>query len=334
MTINVFIRKYLWFVVLIGIAIYLYFFHFSSGTIDPSSKKFAIVDTSKVTSISISRDSTIISLNKTSRGWIFNNGISTRENSVEALMNVLISIDAGSPLPRAITDSLSSVIESEGIKVEIYCGEDLEKSYSVLFTSKFNIGAIGKLTTSSKGFMLHIPGFKGDIISLFVLDPDYWKSNKLFIAEINQIASIGVEIPNNPEKSFLVSLDENGIQLKSTYFDKNIEGFDKVAVENFIMGLTNLTFERFLSKTSPEERAAILLSQPEQIFTITLTNSKKLVLKTYPIPVDEYRDEFGRTIKFDLNRLYISFNNDAILAVATYMVFDPVLKDISSFRLK
>jgi biopolymer transport protein ExbD len=98
--------------------------------------------------------------------------------------------------------------------------------------------------------------------------------------------------------------------------------------------LSDLSYERLLNKSSAEEKAAIVLSQPEQIFTITLTNRNKIVLKTYPIPIDEYRDEFGRTVKFDLNRLYISFNNDAIIAIANYVAFDPVLKDLSSFRLK
>ncbi len=333
MTLRVFIRKYLWYIALIGIAIYLYLFHFSSGT-NPSNKEFAVADTSKITTITMSSDSMSISLNRIDKVWMLNNSFLIRDDAVKALMNVLTCIGAGSPVPNAVSDSLTALVTSKGIKVEIYNGEKIEKKYTILSTETLNLGTIGKLNNSRIAFTLQIPGFKGDISSLFVLDPDYWKSNRLFIADVRQIARIDVEIPNNPEKSFSVSLDEKGIQLKATYYDRYIERFDTTGVENFIMGLAGLTFERFLSKSSIEERAAIILSQPEQIFTITLTNNKRLVLKTFPIPVDEYRDEFGRTVKFDLNRLYISFNNDAILAIATYMVFDPVLKDLSSFGMK
>jgi len=334
MSVKVFIRKYLWFIILLGVAIYLYFSHFSSGTINPSNRNFATTDTSKVTSITISNDSLELFINRTEKGWMLNNSFSTRTDAIRAILNVITRLEAGSPLPHSIADSLKSEIKAKGLKIEIYNDNKVAKSYTLLFTKKLNLGAVGILNGSRIAFTLHIPNFSGDVASLFVLDPDYWKSNKLFIADINQIASIDVEIPNKPEKSFSVSIDDNGIHLKASYFDKEIERFDTLAVGKFIVGLTGLTFEKYISKASKEERAAILLSQPDQIFTITLINRQKLLLKTYPIPVDEYRDEFGRTVKFDLNRLYISFNNDAIIAVATYVVFDPVLKDLSSFRVK
>lgn len=334
MTVAVFIRKYIWLVALFAIAIYLYIFHFNSGTINPSNKEFALTDTSSITSITFGNDSAMIKLNKTNEGWMLNENFKTREDAVKALLNVLTRINVGVPISNTIHDSLASSLESKGIKVNIYSGEEVVKSFSIGTTKTLNLGAIGKLKGSRMAFTLQTPGFKGDVSSLFILDSDYWKSNRLFIAEISQIARIDVETPNNPEKSFSVSLDKKGIHLKASYFDRNIERFDTASLANFVICLTDLSFERLLGKSSTAERAAIVLSQPEQIFTITLTNNIKLTLKTYPIPVDEYRDEFGRTVKFDLNRLYISFNNDAIIAIANYTVFDPVLKDLSSFRIK
>lgn len=333
MTLRVFLRKYIWFIAIIGIAIYFVVFHFDSSTFNPSNKEFAVADTSEITSILISNDSLQINLSKTAKGWMINDYYSTRYDAVKAILNVVSHLSAGVPIPKSVNDSLSANLDANGIRVVIKEGDKELKSYTVQSTKTLNLGAFGKLSGAKMMFTLQIPGFNGDIASLFVLDADYWKSNRLFIAEINQMVQIEVEIPNNPEKSFSLSLDKSGIHLKATYFDQEIKNFDPDVVENFIYGLSNLSFEKLLNESS-EERAAIVLSQPEQIFTITLTNGNKLVLKTYPIPVDEYRDEFGRTVKFDLNRLYISFNNDKIIAVASYMVFDPVLKDLSSFRIK
>ncbi len=334
MTVIVFIRKYIWFIALFAIAIYLYIFHFSSGTINPSNKNFGVIDTSEITSISFGNDSLSINLNRTNEGWMLNGNYKTRSDAVKALLNVITRIEAGIPVAKTVSDSLGKALEAKGTKVNIFKNEKIIKSYTIHFTETLKLGAIGKLKSSKMCFTLQIPGFKGNIASLFVLDPDYWKSNRLFIAEISQIARIDVEIPNSPEKSFSVSLDKKGIHLKASYFDRNIEKFDTASLANFVLCLTDLSFDKILGKTSTSERAAIVLSQPDQIFTITLTNNNRLVLKTYPIPVDEYRDEFGRTIKFDLNRLYISFNNDAIIAIANYTAFDPVLKDLSSFRFK
>jgi hypothetical protein len=328
------ISKYLWLIILICIALYLLIFQFKSGTINPASRNFSILDTSGINQIILSNGSVTINLNRADNGWQLDNSLKVRDDAIRALMNVLTLIEIKSPIPNSVSDSLSRVVATKGINVELFCGSKNLKSYSILSTKTLGLGTIGKLKKHKKAFSLQLPGFKGNLASLFVLDPDYWKSNRLFIADITQIMRIDVEIPNSPEKSFSISLLENSVKLRATYFDRDIDQFDTSRVVDFIFGLTRLSYEKLLNKSTIEDKAAIVLSQPEQIFTITLTNSKRLVLKTYPIPVDEYRDEFGRTVKFDLNRLYISFNNDAILAIATYMVFDPVLKDLSSFRLK
>lgn len=328
------IVRYICFILLLAIAGYYLFFRYSSGTIKPSWKKFAVADTSLITTIVLSDDSTSITLSRTEKGWLLNNSFSTRTDAVRALLNVAARIDTRSPLPKSVADSLTELTKSKGINVKFMEGNSTIKEYNVYTTKTLGLGTIGKLENAPFGFSLQLLGFKEDIASLFVLDSDYWKSNKLFVADINQILKVDVEIPESPEKSFSVSINEKGIHLKATYFDKEISPFDTSRVVSFIMGLTNLSYEKILGKSSIEEHAAIVLSQPDQIFTITLANKNRLVLKTYPIPVDEYRDEFGRTVKFDLNRLYISFNNDAIVAIASYIVFDPVLKDITSFRLK
>lgn len=334
MKVLVVIRKYIWFIVLFAIAIYLFVFHYGSGTNNPSNNKFALSDTSEITSIYIGNDSIEIHLSRTNQGWMLNDNIKAREDAIRALLNVVTKIETGTPIPRMVNDSLCEVLKSKGTKVIFQKGKKMLKSFTLHFSKTLNLGTIGMLSGSELAFTLQIPTFNGDIASLFVLDPDYWKSNRLFIADISQIATIDVEIPDAPEKSFAVIFDNLGIHLKATYFDRNIEKFDTASLANFVLCLTDLSFENLLSKSSTEERAAIVMSQPIQIFTITLKNNIHLVLKTYPIPVDEYRDEFGRTVKFDLNRLYISFNNDAIIAIANYTAFDPVLKDLSSFRLK
>lgn len=327
-------KKYAWLFVLLCIALYFFVFRYNSGTINPASKKFAIADTSIINRIVLSNDSITVTLSRTEKGWMIDNNYTVRTDAIKALMNVISLVEIGSPVPTSVADSLVKEIKRNGQSIQIYSGDELLKEYSVLPTRTMGLGTIGKLKKYNKSFTLNLPGFKGNLASLFVINPDYWKSNRLFIADVKQITKIDVELPNHPEKSFCLTLDDRGLKLRATYFDRNIEQFDTSQVVNFIIGLTNLSYEKLLSKSSIEDRAAIVLSQPEQIFTITLTNGKKLVLKTYPMPVDEYRDEFGRTVKFDLNRLYISFNNDAIIAIATYMVFDPVLKDLSSFRLK
>ncbi|MHC1705257.1 MAG: hypothetical protein AB9846_15230 [Tenuifilaceae bacterium] len=334
MNLKKYIVRYGWFVLLLLIAIYYLIFRYNSGTIKPSSKDFAVKDTSSITTIVLTQDSVNISLDRTEKGWLINNSFNARPNSVQSFLNVIARLDTRSPLPKSVSDSLFEVMDLSGINVKIYADSRIIIEYKIYSTNALGLGTIGKLNDSKLGFALQLRGFKDDIYSLFILDPEYWKSNKLFIANINQISKIDVEIPEKPEKSFSITLDEKDIKLRATYFDKNLERFDTARVVNFIMNLTDLSYEKLLSKSSVEDKAAIVLSEPNQIFTITLRNMNKLVLKTYPIPIDEYRDEFGRTIKFDLNRLYISFNNDAIIAIASYMAFDPVLQDLSSFRVK
>jgi len=334
MNLKRYLLRYIWLILLVGVALYFLLFRFSTGTIDPTEKSFAVSDTSSITDIVLSNDSTSISLNRTEKGWLLDNSYNVRLGAVQSFLNVIVRLQVRSPLPKSVSDSLVQLMDTKGLNVKIYRESTIIKEYNIFPTQTLGLNTIGRIKDVEIGFSLQLLGYKDEIFPLFVMDPDYWKSNKLFIADIKQIAKINVEIPDHPEQSFSIAITDKNIQLKATYFDERIEKFDTSRVISFILGITNLSYDKLLSKSTLADRAAIVLSQPNQIFTITLLNKNKLVLKTYPIPIDGYRDEFGRTIKFDLNKLYISFNNDAIIAIASYLVFDPVLRDLSSFRKK
>jgi len=119
MTARIVIKRYLWLLVLFGIAIYFFIFHNKSGTINPASKSFSITDTSSINKIILSNDSVTITLNRTDKGWLLNNSFTTRADAIKALMNVLTLIDIGSPLPKVVSDSLSALTSSKGLRVEV-----------------------------------------------------------------------------------------------------------------------------------------------------------------------------------------------------------------------
>lgn len=298
-------------------------------------KDFAVADTASITSIAFANDTINITLSAGEQGWMLNGSNTVNANALNAIKNVLYNLQAKAPIPTSISDSLKKTIARNGLLVTLWAQDRVIREFYIYPTTKFNIGCVGLIKGCKQGYILELPGFKGDIAKLFVVHPDYWKSNRILPRGIETISQVDVEIPDAPEKSFRLSFDSRrNVTLRAIYFNQRIAAFDTAAAKRFVTRLTGLSYERVAHFAADEDRVALLMSQPTRIFTIKFNDSTNLVIKTYPMPVDEHLDEFGRTVNFDLNRLYVSLHGDSTIVVATYMVFDPVLKDIVNFKIK
>jgi len=298
-------------------------------------KGFAVADTAAITTIVFANDTVDITLSAGEQGWMLNGTNTVNTNALCALKNVLCNLRPKAPIPTSVSDSLVETIARNGLLVTLKSENRVIREYYIYPTTKFNMGCAGLIKGSKQGYILELPGFRGDIAKLFVVDTDYWKSNRILPRGFETISRVDVEIPDAPEKSFRLSFDSRrNVTLRAIYYNQRIAGFDTAAAKRFVKRLTGLSYERVAQFAADEDRVALLMSQPTRIFTIKFNDSTSLVIKTYPIPVDEHLDEFGRTVNFDLNRLYVSLPSDSTITVATYMVFDPVMKDIADFRIK
>lgn len=330
------IKKYWWFLILVALSGYFFFSKLQNTTINDRFKNFAIRDINEISTISINYDTISFFLSKVENGWLVNNSQLARPDAVEAMLFLLSRIEATSPLPVSVADSLIDLLNSKGLQVKIGNQKRVIREYRVFSTSTLGLGGIGILKGSKYAFRLGVPNYNDNIVELFFTNPSMWIENSINIAGIKKVMAVEVEIPEEPEKSFRIDSDENEEnRLIDLFYGKPAKSFDNDRVNRYLSSIQNITLTRIEKQLTSEEIGAILYSQPDFIITLYYDGAAKQEVRFYPIPVDEYIDEFGRAIRFDLNRLNVLLNNDNSTIYETkYLDIHPILKDISFFNPK
>ncbi len=293
---------------------------------------FSIPSSESITRIKLSDHKFDLNLQFKEGNWIVNGDFIANPEAIDALFRVLTRVQAASPVPMAVNDSLVKEIREEGLLVEVFSKRRRLKSYKLLSTSTYNLNDVAVLRGSKVAYRLHLPNFDGDIAELFKTNPAYWQSNQFAVPSFAAIDAVEVEIPQDLENSFRIDIEKGGLRLFALFYGVSAIQFDTVRVERYLQSLTNLSYREVVTNFSAQDKAAVLYSEPDFIITVIIKGGKKYQLKVFPIPIDEYIDEFGRPVRFDLNRLYVSQSEDNSLYIVNYIDFHPALRNLSFFN--
>ncbi len=329
-----FLKKYWWFLILIILAVYVFQVKTQQGTISSKFKEFSIADVNEVTKIEITNNTASVFLEKIDETWTVNNNFSAKPEAVDAFLLLLNKIQVKSPLPLAVADSLTQILKTKGVEVKVFSKSKQLRHFFVHHTTTLNLGGIGVLEDSDKAFMLEFPNYNDDIVKLFYIQPSAWAENRFSIPASKTIQAVEVEIPDEPEKSFRIDYLEDGkTRLFDLYNGKASVSFETVKLHQFTDVVKKLAMPATTDSLSQQQRAAIVYSQPSNIITFHFERNEKVKLTFFPIPVEEYLDELGRPVRFDLNRLYVTVSsNPSEMYEAKYIEIHPILKDISYFN--
>jgi len=217
--------------------------------------------------------------------------------------------------------------------VQIFSNRKKVRSYTLASTKSKNPWIIGQLAGSNETYRLQILNFNGDIIERFNPNPTFWKSNKLEIPQLSDINAIEVEIPEKLDQSYRVDISKHGsytlYALQNGLFATK---FDTLKLQRFLAELVNISYKQIVTETTPSITSVIKNTAPEYQFTIYCASNKPINLKIYPIPIDEYTDELGRTVKHDLNRLYLTHSSNSNVYIVNFIDIYTILKEISFFN--
>jgi type II secretory pathway pseudopilin PulG len=335
MKINSFIIRYGWLLALLIIAGAILLQNVISQSRRAKENDFSLASLQSITQIVISDQQTSISIAWKDNAWIVNNDFVANSDAVDALLRVLTRLQATSPVPMSVSDSILNAINTTGTKIEVFSNRREVKSFKVLSTSTLGMKSVGLMKNAKVAYRIELPNFEGEIVSLFKLNPAYWQSNHISIPAFSSINAIEVEIPQDQENSFRIDfLGNNEVRLFALFYGVQVDEFDSNSLHRFLDHFKSITYNELLTNLSKEERAAIDYSEPDFIYTIYHNSGQKLQIKVFPIPVEEYLDELGRPVHFDLNRLYLTISNNNAVYVVSYIDFHPLLRNISHFNSK
>jgi len=311
-------------VILIGVSIAIFFVR----NYDPQRtlRDFAVEDTASITKIFLAnKQGSAVTLERAEGHWTVNQQYTARRDFVDNLLTTIKKIEVSSPVSSAKLEKVMKDLAVQGIKVEIYQGDDCVKTYYVGGVTEDNNGAYMILENSDLPFILSRPGFTGYLTVHYLPELSEWRERIAFNYNIEDIAKVYVEHPDRNESFIAERNGENQYGLKNIDGSDITEPYDTLRVKEFISRIKFVGFETYiLDSLQAEKRDSLQKTQMMTSFTIEDKNGKRNKLVTYRRPnTTGLFDPEGNLFEYDVDNLY-GIINDSEVVILQYPIIDPI----------
>lgn len=332
---------------LLIIAVYLFVTQRSS-TMSNKMKDFAVKDTASITKIFLAdKNNQTVLFERISPGnWQLNKTYKARMSGINMLFETFVNLVPKYPVPKKAHNSVISRLAARSVKVEIYQEvyrinflglklfphEKLTKTYYVGDATPDNMGTFMLMEGSNVPFVVQLLGLRGFVSPRYSTLENDWRDHTVFRTRLSDIRSITMEIPADPENSFLITNEKGEVNLWQTISMEPVNQYDTLKLLNFMIAFSDLRYEALLNEINAERIDSITHSTPRYILTLVDTKGDTAMIKTFYKPNDDKKyDLDGNVYVSDLDRAYALVNKDRDFVLIQYFVFDKVLKPLSYF---
>ncbi|MBO4615696.1 MAG: hypothetical protein J5709_11340 [Bacteroidales bacterium] len=311
-------------VILIGVSIAIFFVR----NYDPQRtlRDFAVEDTASITKIFLAnKQGSAVTLERVDDHWTVNQQYTARRDFVNNLLTTIKKVEVSSPVSSAKLERVMKDLAVQGIKVEIYQGDECVKVYYVGGVTEDNNGAYMILENSDLPFIVSRPGFTGYLTVHYLPELSEWRERIAFNYSIEDIAKVYVEYPDRDESFIAERLGENSYNLRNIDGSKIEEPFDTLRVKEFVSRIKFVGFETFiLDSLQAQKRDSLQTTQMLASFTIEDKTGAKNKLVTYRHPNSTgLFDPEGNLFEYDVDNLYGILGNGEVV-ILQYPIIDPI----------
>ncbi len=273
-----------------------------------------------ITAVELSGEDHKVILSLTDDTWKVNREYDARKSAITFFLRVLREIRIKSPVS---PEMFSDEIVAKGIRpvrVEIYENRKLLRSFYVYRTTSNKYGNIMKIKEKSKPFIIHFPGFEGDIGSVFNPNELFWKPHTLFNLLPSEISSIALDNYSDTTSSFRIETAGNNFNLLD--LSKPLTGWDSSRVRRYISYFTLVPFESWAFEMTENERSELSAQKPLFRISVRQSDGKNTVLTL----LERFNDG-----EKDTGRLWGKTGDNEEYMIIRYSDIDPLLRKLNYF---
>jgi hypothetical protein len=327
--------------ILCAVSFYLYKNKTSGSTLDKDARNFAVEDTASITKIFLAdKNNHSLTLQRTKEGWKTTNGYHARPDAINLLLYTIRSLEVKSPVSKNAKKAVLKFMVGQGIKVQIYKGDELIKQYYIGSENAENDGTHMLLTNLDTGdnyddpYLMCIPGFNGYLSSRYFLSEDEWRERLSINYTPPQLKEIKVEFSEKPDSSFVIKLKS------TTSFElQKLNGtpipFEEAKMKQYLAYFQNISYEKLL--TNVNRRLCDSVRNAIPFIKMSITDNQNKVrefnfVRKYSSP--ELNMKYGHDYVYDPDRLFMRYDNDKEVALIQYYVFGKLLQTYEYFLPK
>jgi len=299
------------------------------GTHTSWDMDFAVKNPEEIGKIFIAdREGRTATLELKGKVWYYNGKYPARPTAVQTLLETISKVNVLNIPPHGAVPNMVKELAAVGIKVEIYdrAGKNL-KTYYIGGVTDGERGTVLMMDGAEQPYVVHIPGFIGQIRMRFFLGDDEWRDRAVFRENPEEIQSVSVEYPQRKSESF--KLEKTG---EATY---EVEPFynttpkmttprRKGVAEAYLVQFESLISEAF--ETGNPLRDSVQALVPFAILTLKKTDGMEKKVRFWPVEVETRRDDGAAFVA----RYFTEVNNEDFLLTQD-RVFGPLFRGYGFF---
>ena len=306
-------------VVILIILVFLLFLFRNRSPFGKGQSSFASEPKSEITSFELTCDNQRVLLSIHDGIWKVNRESEARRSVILFMLRVLKEMRIKSPVSPEMFDS---EVVSKGIlpvRVKVYEKRKLLSSFYVYRTATNRYGNIMKTREKSRPFIVHFPGFEGEIGSIFNPNELFWHTYNLFNLLPSEISAITLD-DDADTSSFTIKITGKTYRLSD--MNKDLTGWDPARVKRYISYFTLVPFEGWAFDLTESEKYAIQSSNPVYRISVERTDGKTVNLSLWERIIDG---------KKDTGRLWGKTDSSEEIFIIRYFDIDPLLRKLSYF---
>ncbi|MDR1553699.1 MAG: hypothetical protein LBS69_09600 [Prevotellaceae bacterium] len=291
-----------------------------------SEKKFG-VNQDEIDLIKIKRDSIQTELQKTEDGIWLADGKSTNKLIVDNLIYALSNQYADFPVSVNITKQVIEKINKQGFHIKVFSGNSKKLDFKI---SSFDTLCVGLVTGKKQPYVLSIPGYDDNIIDYLSTNASFYFNNNIFKYLPSEIETVTVENIENPSESFIIFQNaRNQLMLFDSENQFFITSFNEQKIRNYLSYFNGVEYTKMLD-ISKREKNNIIKRKPSYRL-IVKTNKNKISLTVKNIVLNKPTEIYGQLQMIDTNNFYLIMGDNQDIAIAKWIDFDILLKNLSDF---
>jgi hypothetical protein len=283
---------------------------------------FASVPGTEITRIEFSGEGKKLILERKENSWLVNGKEQARPGGIAFLEAVLTGMRIKSPVSPDLFQEETAEQKEGPVRVRVFEKRKMLSSFLVYKTGSNIYGNFMKTRERTSPFIVHLPGFEGDIGSVFTLNELYWLPYTVFSLLPSEISEVRFENLSDTTSSFEIKRGLNVFLLSDG--KKVLAGWDTTRVRRYISYFTLIPFETWAFNLPEQDADSIKAEVPLCRIHVRKTDGSAIVLSLW-----ERNDAV--TGMRDSDRLWGKTNSRDDLFILRYFDIDPILKKRSYF---
>ena len=292
-----------------------------------SEKKFGDINQEEIDLVEIKRDSIQTELRKGENGTWYANEKATNSELVEDMLYALSHQQADFPTPMSITQQVIDKLNKQGFEVRVFSGNSKKLDFKICL---FDTLCVGLVKNKKQPYVLSIPGYSDKTIDYINANASFYFNNNIFKYLPSEIESVTVENIKNPQEAFTVFQNQRGqLMLYSIENKSFINYFDEGKIRKYLSYFNGVEYTKMLDVSQYQRMEIIGLEQSHKL--VVKTNKNKISLTITPKPLKISTEKYGRNQLYDTDNFYLLMNDNQDIAIAKWVDFDILLKNLAYF---